>query len=426
MKPIVIDLSYSLNQQNYLDLIVKKLTDAAQNDTPISLRLAGNQLTDGQLQKLIPFISPNVIELDLSNNQITHQELDSLADLTSLKQLDISHNKTGLGGLTLLSTMPNLSSLNLGNTGILNQHLERITENTRLLSLDLSNNSLSHVGVEYLHRLQQLKTLNVSNNQFGPNGAKILRFSKTISNLNIKDNQLGNEGATYLFNGLFTSLNMGENNIDEQALKSIIPNQTIIHLDLSCNKIGDKGTEYLAQNQCIRILNVNSNAISDDGISTLLSNKVLCRVMRANNPISTEVSIALEKKLDENKQAMVRSHFISNLITLAAIKNPESYFSFLPYEMILNIVEKLDYEHINKKTEELHNCADFVFKNIDVIRELLKQKNGFKIIEKKNSNGSTFFRLVPQDKNNNDALNQSVDKNSTRQRPSSFLIAYPD
>jgi hypothetical protein len=185
--------------------------------------------------KLLPAVNPlvNLVELNLSNNPLCSQQawsilLYSIAKLTQLKSLDLSHNNINPANLTsisdLLHSCTNLTQLNLSYTNILIYRQQPINDSSGsivwpaidsnlllffnslrnlfalkvfdLSGLNLNNNDLYHL-LHYLiiqHNNPNLLTLSLSKNDEGQQRtAQIIHRLQTLRpalNMKFLDNSI--------------------------------------------------------------------------------------------------------------------------------------------------------------------------------------------------------------------------------------------
>ena len=210
----------------------------------------------------------SVKHLDLTNNYIHDYSLATLANIGTLKSLDISYNNfiTPSGWQSFFST------------------LQR--RGTQLVKLDLSNNNIGDVGAislgSLLSSMNTLKTLKMccmSDSDDGPDnitpqGWQVLFTTLQDSNLNL------------------VKLHLFKNNIDDEGIQLLMRLVTSMsslkHLSLSCNySVTPTGWQALTgcldnPNLALEELNSNYNNINDDTLialtNALINNKTLKRL----------------------------------------------------------------------------------------------------------------------------------------------------
>lgn len=137
--------SQALNQ-------LSKLTNLTKID------VSNNKLGGDFLAGLKPL--PNLIELNVSCNQITGKKLRAFPKFKSkkrLKILDISHNQIDDEGISNISRLPKLVNLNVSNNNITDEVINEITELENLTFLDIFDNKISRNGIRVLAQNQQIQ-----------------------------------------------------------------------------------------------------------------------------------------------------------------------------------------------------------------------------------------------------------------------------
>ncbi len=214
--------------------------------------------------------------LDLSHNKINFKSMEHLSkslvrNAANLQVLDLGHNELddkedpaeAKTFLESLSRLGNLVELRLGGNffslDFLMQLFERLTYLKKVTSLDLSNNKSGDDIVQVFDtmsfKLFHLKALDLSGNLLDDIALNNLLFS-------FMDIRL-------------TTLNLSDNLGGGRAIASVIFFQTgLKHLDISSNKIDDNEVEYFAK-QLERLkeldeLDMSGNPFSSEGASIIL------------------------------------------------------------------------------------------------------------------------------------------------------------
>uniref|UniRef100_A0A2H8TLK4 Chaoptin n=1 Tax=Melanaphis sacchari TaxID=742174 RepID=A0A2H8TLK4_9HEMI len=146
---------------------------------------------------------PSLINLDLSGNQISSVGPERASNLSSLRNLDLSHNEL-IGFPSIIMNLPELNNLNLSNNHIYD--LNNSTLNTgvqKLITLDLSYMPFLSFETGALNKMTSLQTLVISTfvgiKDF--NIPSIVSDVHTLRNLNLKVDKLSRMGKELI--GLF-------------------------------------------------------------------------------------------------------------------------------------------------------------------------------------------------------------------------------
>ncbi|XP_062055945.1 toll-like receptor 9 [Lepus europaeus] len=237
------------------------------------LRLSHNsiaQVVNGS--QFLPLTSLRV--LDLSHNKVDLYHGRSFTELPRLEALDLSHNRQpfsmrGVGhNLSFVAQLPTLRYLSLAHNGISGRVSPRLYS-TSLRALDFSGNILSRMWAEgdlYLHffrGLRGLLRLDLSQNHLHTLLPRWLgSLPKSLRLLRLRDNSLGffNWTALALLPNL-EALDLAGNHLKLLANGSLPNGTRLQRLDLSCNRIRSVAPGFFALAVELRQLNLSNNAL---------------------------------------------------------------------------------------------------------------------------------------------------------------------
>ncbi|KAI9913595.1 hypothetical protein PsorP6_006664 [Peronosclerospora sorghi] len=204
----------------------------ASNASVTTLLLKACKLMDHHVAHLAAALRDNrtLIELDLSDNQLTHVACASLAN-------GLRHNKT-------LRTL-RLSTNTCHDQGaqLLAQTLE--THNATLTYLDLGNNQLTSTSMTLLLKAQALKHLHLFHNNLAHGVVHlvpVLRTNSVIETLGVGANQLHERLSAILFDALHShpslkTLEMGGNTLGKEGHAALDKLKRVNHmLDVAVDK----------------------------------------------------------------------------------------------------------------------------------------------------------------------------------------------
>ena len=219
-----------------------------------SLNLAGTGIGREGVAMLVPSVLPSLTSLDLSDNDI-----------------DVE------GVQTLLSSGLRLTQLRIGNNILGNEGLRAILEApgaSALTSLDLSDNDIDIEGISALasaEGLSALTALDLSSNALGDTGVVALaraRCSKTLESLSLRGIAVGDEGVSALAGATLASLralHLGYNRITSEGLQILARSPTFAglrSLDIAHNRVDDRGLIDISSLEALQQIDISHNPYS--------------------------------------------------------------------------------------------------------------------------------------------------------------------
>lgn len=160
--------------------LARKLPDPA---IPFGLRFGRLQLTDSDLQGLIPF--KNLHTLDLGSDKITDEGLKHLAGLKSLHSLELYKTQVTGVGCKHLVELKNLHTLILWSSNVTDAGLKEVARLKGLQSLDLHDTPVTDIGLMELIGLPNLKALKLGETKITDAGLIALAKIKTLQSLDL-------------------------------------------------------------------------------------------------------------------------------------------------------------------------------------------------------------------------------------------------
>lgn len=261
----------------------------------------------------------HLTSLHLPHNDMDDATANILAQIKSLRSLDLTDNSITSEGLKMLARS-SLTSLNLCENWVGGYEETRRNEDALILKeissptlsfLDLSWNNLRDEGVIAFsisaRKIPSLASLSVSGNEIGAEGATALFKIKTLKSLDLSFNEITNSltqsaieihralGWVYVSGPLFQS-----------QIKS---------LDLTGNQLGNAGVAILAFMPFLADLKVTLNGIEDAGAWRVAQSSTICTLdiyddlsvvdyfgMRMKNEISGDMLQSIQKRMQDNRE----------------------------------------------------------------------------------------------------------------------------
>jgi len=198
------------------------------------LDLSGNILTSSEIKPNLFAGLSNLLELDLSQNQLDKLRKKLFWDLESLEKLRISHNKIREIPNKLFKSQSKLKTLSLSKNLLTQLTTDALLGIELLNHLMLDNNLLEEIDEQVFTNLSSLSLLDLSNNNL-LNVPKSLRFLRNLKSIDLSRNFISDLQGIPL--PQLWRLNLSKNkigNVSATALKELISLQI---LDLSNNNI---------------------------------------------------------------------------------------------------------------------------------------------------------------------------------------------
>lgn len=335
------------------------------------------------------FMLSKTNSLDLSNMNLTNEDLADIGLFSKISTLNLSNNL-----ITDISKLPDLSRLSyidLSNNKI--NDFTNLNKYSKLAFIDLSNNNLSDIS--FMKNMKSLENINLSNNSIAdveilsdiPN----LQFI-TLDNNYIKDvsalsdmklsklSLSGNYGITGYEKVPAFSLYL--NNCGIKELKDISNNDKISLLEIADNPDIIIKSGYLPNN--LINLNISGNNLSDLEFLSTLDNILVLNISN-NNITSLSGLVGTKNNVDEY------SNYIDINISNNPIKNIDNLNKYdsviLTYSdsnnVDLNIFDGI--KTISRLVLSNNNIKDLSEFNIESLSSLdLSNNNGIKNIDKLN------------------------------------------
>lgn len=221
-----------------------------------------------------PFIQfINLIELNLSKNNVTDEALENISKFTQLIRLNIN-GCPNIKNISYLSGLTNIRVFGLNSLEIKDDGLKHISKFTYLKSLSL--NSCRYITNKAIENISNLTDLNISNTfsgLIGCEGNEGLRFISGLINLTkidmtncncITDKQIRHISALVKIKMLF----IGGTEVTSDGLESISSFTNLIVLNLYGTEVGNSGLQHISYFKNLTSLNIaNCEKITNKGIS---------------------------------------------------------------------------------------------------------------------------------------------------------------
>jgi len=145
----------------------------ARNGEPIAVFFRRNQVANDDLAALAEL--PTLRWLDLVDTGITDAGLSYLAKLPKLETLYLNNIQVGDDGVAQLAGLQELKMLHLGRTRVTNAALASITKLNKLQELHLERTKIDDAGLKSIESLPDLQELYLTGSAVTPEGVARLK-----------------------------------------------------------------------------------------------------------------------------------------------------------------------------------------------------------------------------------------------------------
>lgn len=249
LMPNLVNLDLSSNQ-------LRSIEPGYFSSLPLLTQLS---LSDNQINVLHPAAFNNntdILILDLSRNQM-YKIPDALSSLNKLQTLDLGWNQ--ISSLHSLDNMEQLWRLQIPNNLIAEIPAEFFTKLVSLQVLDLSNNRLAKLEPGSLDLNPSLRAVRLDGNYLTKIDSIFTKLSQLVW-LNVSNNQLNDFDYTQIPHTLHW-LDVSHNQINQLGNYLSIENSSLSYLDASFNKIQQISSLNIPQN--LETILLNDNKISE-------------------------------------------------------------------------------------------------------------------------------------------------------------------
>jgi Leucine-rich repeat (LRR) protein len=220
----------------------------------LDLHLSYCRVTNAGLKYLLPLKNLEMLSVE-SDDSITDAGLETIAKLTRLRKLVLSHGKFTDKGMETINGMPRLEELELWGTEI------------------------SDDGLAPLSKLATLRALNLWDTKTTDNGLAHLRTLTSLQKLNLTETKITNAGLVYLKElANLEDLTLYLTDINDAGLLHLLYLKKLRRLDLRDTKVTAFGLERLKELKSLRTLDINDNLASQELKKKLAATMPNCKV----------------------------------------------------------------------------------------------------------------------------------------------------
>lgn len=231
------------------------------------LDLSDKYLTDEELQIFIEGVTAQgaaLTYLDLSNNDLTSPQLETLPGLTELTYLDLSHNN--LSSLSDLPRLPQLTTLDVSSNPRITVIKDDDFEMDNLESFTASDCGISEINQPFVG-MGHLQSLDLSGNPIGPRLSTItFKGLNQLSDLRLSDTQLADDIDPDIFDSVsdLRTLDLSDNQFTALENPALFDNlSSLTEVYLSGNSLTSLHIDLLSSQIQLQILDLSNNHLAD-------------------------------------------------------------------------------------------------------------------------------------------------------------------
>ncbi|MDR2762946.1 MAG: hypothetical protein LBB88_10115 [Planctomycetaceae bacterium] len=214
-------------------------------------------------------------QVSIANYSISTAQLDRIAELKTLKKLDLENVGLKNSDMIKLSVLDSLEILNLSNNQLTYEALPAIKTLRKLQDLNLSGIKMSVNGIDSLGSFRSLVSLNLNAADFD---SADLNYCITLANLEI--------------------LNLSGTKVGDRVTGIMQVLTNLKEIDLSKTRISNKAIDSLITLNNLEIIKLDSTSLDENCLESLGKIKNLKSVSIKNTKISQE---NIRKKLPNTK-----------------------------------------------------------------------------------------------------------------------------
>jgi hypothetical protein len=143
----------------------------------------------------------NVKVLDLRYSNVTNSQLFKFTSLPALEELNLDSCSVGdvaIAHLADKNVCPNLVSLDLADNNLTDVGMEKIAKLRKLIRLSLFYCNITNVGLRHLSQLQDLEVLNLDSREITDEGLLPLKNLKKLKSLDIFSGRITDAGCRHI------------------------------------------------------------------------------------------------------------------------------------------------------------------------------------------------------------------------------------
>ena len=224
-----------------------------------TLDVSHNELSMVEADTLLSW--PSISNIDVSNNYIRFVSENVFANSTRLTKLRMSNNQMSHLPAILIASLP-LMELHLANNSLSSLPANLFHGHINLEKLDLSGNHLMASGLpnNLTSALHNLLSLNLCSNKLANLSIELTRPLQNLKELRLCDNKLANISLPPTMINL-VDLDLSGNQLTVLDSKAILPYTQLSYLSLAGNQLSEISSNLFQQTPNLMVLDLSRNKL---------------------------------------------------------------------------------------------------------------------------------------------------------------------
>lgn len=263
------------------------LANVAQIGSLKSLNLSQNRFSDDGLKYVSRLTKMETLFLE--GTEVTGAGIGNLAALTRLRSLRLPHSvHLDDARLGKMKRLVSLRSLPAFDVSVTNDGRGTLRGHDKLVHLSLRGTQVTNEGLEVLSSLTELRSLDLSETSVSDDGLKYVVQLPSLESIQLRGTLVTDKGVRMLSSCReLARVDLSETAMGDVCLESMAGLPSLRHLDLRKTAVSDHGMTFLSKASSLRTLMLTGTKVSEEGLLALrgltLNSLVLEHAKVSNN-----------------------------------------------------------------------------------------------------------------------------------------------
>jgi Leucine-rich repeat (LRR) protein len=204
-------------------------------------------------------------------------------DPATVRALRLDKTETNNADLEkIVDEYPNLVELTLSETQITDAGLASLTKLTKLRKIRISKTAVTDEAAQVLAKIPSLEDIDVSQNNFGDKGLKALQPLAKLKRLNLYTTKITDKGLAVLkdFKSRKTLiwLNIDKCSLTDEVIPFLFPLENLEWLHLGRTRLTDAGLAGLTKIKTLKEVSVTNTNVTLEGVKKFHSVLPECKI----------------------------------------------------------------------------------------------------------------------------------------------------